>query len=208
MKEVYLLESKFGEGTYLKIGKTKNIKQRLPNIQTGNPDAVLVGFLKVENADVLEKELHVKFKELAYKGEWFKYSKEIIDYFETHELFCKEKVKNFEEKKIRKRRPTRFYMDLVKEYLDSLDNKENCPKKKQRKEDLEFCIPEWPEMIEAVGVDKFKIINHADIDELGHIFKLMHENRLKKDLTNWIKSIVPEEEEEFIYYEDGGLSFC
>ena len=63
--------------SFIKIGKTSDIRKRLISLQTGNPfEITLIGYL---NGDK-EKQIHELFFEFHHKNEWFYLSQEIIDY--------------------------------------------------------------------------------------------------------------------------------
>lgn len=66
----------------LKVGKTKNLVDRLAQLNTASPDKLMYEEIK-ESLGHLEKGLHEKFKHLRKNGEWFEYSEEIINYFRS-----------------------------------------------------------------------------------------------------------------------------
>lgn len=68
------------DGEYIKIGHTiKKIKGRMIALQVGNcKELTLLGYILGEVSK--EKEIHNLFRHLLIRGEWFKYSQEIIDY--------------------------------------------------------------------------------------------------------------------------------
>lgn len=65
---------------FCKIGFTNNIKQRIRQLQVANPMKMDLLFL-VEGGLAEEQQLHKVFDHLKIKGEWFKYSVEIENYF-------------------------------------------------------------------------------------------------------------------------------
>lgn len=67
---IYLIS----DDRYIKIGITKNIKNRINSIQHGNPDANIIYYKYIENYVNIEKILHEKYKSKKIKGEWFKLS--------------------------------------------------------------------------------------------------------------------------------------
>lgn len=81
-KLVYFIESE-GLGL-IKIGKTKNDpRQRLSNLNTGNPDKLnIIGVLAGD--DDTEKELHERFKHIRHKNEWFHGTEELRDFIEKN----------------------------------------------------------------------------------------------------------------------------
>lgn len=72
---IYIIKSNL----YYKIGKAKDIKQRYKDIEITNPDIELIYSKEFENYHKIEKDLHKKFKEKHYKGEWFKLNSEDIN---------------------------------------------------------------------------------------------------------------------------------
>lgn len=56
-----------------KIGKTRDLKQRLPSLQTGSQDILeYVDYIYIErNVAVVEHEIHTDLKPLRAHGEWF-----------------------------------------------------------------------------------------------------------------------------------------
>ena len=69
---VYLLKA---NGIY-KIGKTKNVRHRLQQIKSHNPDVKLIRFKYFFNANKIEGCLLNKFKDKNISGEWFDLSKD------------------------------------------------------------------------------------------------------------------------------------
>ena len=60
---------------YYKIGKTNNIRKRLKQLETSNPEIELVGV----SDEFSEEFLHKKFKKYRVKGEWFIFDDSIIN---------------------------------------------------------------------------------------------------------------------------------
>lgn len=78
---VYLIKS----NNYFKIGKTKNIKQRISSLQTSSATHIeLIHTIKTSNYHKIEKELHKKFENQHIKGEWFNLSEEDIEYIKNY----------------------------------------------------------------------------------------------------------------------------
>ncbi len=74
MKYIYLLK---GTKDFYKIGITQNISTRLHNINTSNHDDIFVVTSRlVENAPILETELHAKYSHRRTKSEWFHFTPE------------------------------------------------------------------------------------------------------------------------------------
>lgn len=63
------------DGNYYKIGKSKNVKQRISSLKSANPN---IGYLK-SSLYVPEKYLHDLFNSKNYKLEWFNLSKNDLD---------------------------------------------------------------------------------------------------------------------------------
>jgi len=69
------------EHNRVKIGKAIDVQKRLSMIQADNADEVKL--LATEpNEDGREKKLHNKFSHLHIRGEWYRGSKELMDYIE------------------------------------------------------------------------------------------------------------------------------
>ncbi len=70
IKFVYLIQSL--EDSYYKIGVSKNPKQRLRTLQTGNSSELkLVELYQSEFAYQIEKSLQRRYQYLKREGEWF-----------------------------------------------------------------------------------------------------------------------------------------
>ena len=70
---VYLVTDRSG---YYKIGRTKNLKQRMRALNTGNSQGVrLVGQIPTYNSPQLEKDIHRYLRAYHHRGEWFKYDR-------------------------------------------------------------------------------------------------------------------------------------
>lgn len=78
---IYLISD--SEKQYCKIGYTKkNPLQRLCTLQVGNPMKLSIISL-IAGSTSFEKLIHKKFKKYYIRGEWFKYSKDIIEFFDS-----------------------------------------------------------------------------------------------------------------------------
>jgi hypothetical protein len=71
---VYFIKS----GEFVKIGKTRDPRQRLRELQTGNPQRLRI-LCVVPGGEEVEKEIHRKFNHLRQGGEWFTHAQEIDD---------------------------------------------------------------------------------------------------------------------------------
>lgn len=81
MQFVYLIHSK--ENNTVKIGNSSDPKKRLKQLQTGNNNTLtLIGLIKGDQS--LERSIHKMFGDKRIKGEWFTYTKEIEDFFDTY----------------------------------------------------------------------------------------------------------------------------
>lgn len=78
---VYLCKS-LKNGWY-KIGVTNNVKNRMEQISARCGDIELIGYHPSENCLVIEREMHIKFKDKLQFGEWFSLNKEDVDEFIT-----------------------------------------------------------------------------------------------------------------------------
>ena len=74
MSNVYFIS----DGTYVKIGKSNNVINRLSLLNTGNAATLtLLGYILQESEEAafkLEKELHKLYEKSKVKGEWFNLS--------------------------------------------------------------------------------------------------------------------------------------
>lgn len=66
-------------GSFVKIGKTRNIDRRLSWLQCGNPIALELLF-KIDGAGHLEKEVHALFARERYTGEWYRPSCRLLEW--------------------------------------------------------------------------------------------------------------------------------
>ncbi len=75
---LYLIES----SDYYKIGYTKNLKIRIQQYKTCNPDFKLLGTIDGDQID--EKILHNKCKKYHYKNEWYYKNRIILKTFKSY----------------------------------------------------------------------------------------------------------------------------
>lgn len=69
------------DGDYVKIGVSKDSKDRLNKLQTGSSKKLeLVFEIVCENPYEVEANLHRQFSKYRHIGEWFVLSKEILEY--------------------------------------------------------------------------------------------------------------------------------
>lgn len=88
MRYVYLIRG--NDGRY-KIGITKNPKQRIRQLQTGNSDDLtIIETYQSENAFKIETALHNRFSHVRQSGEWF-------DLSVTEEANFQQMCKNIDE---------------------------------------------------------------------------------------------------------------
>lgn len=80
MSYVYLIQS----NEFFKIGITYDVSSRLSQLQTGNPNALVVkSCYEFSNAQAVEAVLHQKFASVRKHGEWFRLAdKDIQDFGE------------------------------------------------------------------------------------------------------------------------------
>jgi len=70
------------KGFLVKIGYTKNIKQRMHQIKVGCPsEIILLGH--VDGGEKEEKSIHEIFRHLRKHGEWFEYDYSMLYLIET-----------------------------------------------------------------------------------------------------------------------------
>jgi len=68
-----------------KIGITKNLKKRIKQFSTGNPENIkIVYFIKTKHYKSLEVHLHEIFKNYRIGGEWFNFSDEKLSEIENN----------------------------------------------------------------------------------------------------------------------------
>jgi hypothetical protein len=80
---VYVIKSEFG---YYKIGYSSNINNRFKGLNKASPDKLqLTCVIKTKEYKELEKELHEKYSDKRYQGEWFELSDADIEYIKSLE---------------------------------------------------------------------------------------------------------------------------
>lgn len=76
---VYVLTTRQFE--YIKIGRTKHLKQRMRNIQSGCPFALALWLsIRTTKDAEIEKHLHHSMRHVHLRGEWFEPKVEDLDY--------------------------------------------------------------------------------------------------------------------------------
>jgi hypothetical protein len=92
LKVYFILDS---VSNAVKIGKANNIQERISDLQTGNPNPLmLIHYIDCESENqslLLEQTLHKRYKHLRKSGEWFTYDVETFSQLFDGEL-------NFERK--------------------------------------------------------------------------------------------------------------
>ncbi len=71
-------------GDYVKIGTSRSVKDRIDQLQTGNPQEIEVLAVFEEQA-FREYAIHKTFVHLNIRGEWFRYTEEIENYLKVLE---------------------------------------------------------------------------------------------------------------------------
>ena len=86
---VYIIKAE--NGLY-KIGKTRNIIQRLGSLFTMSPVKLTVlHTIKTNDAYHCERELHENYREYRSHGEWFRLPNETVQHLLSYaEIFCRE----------------------------------------------------------------------------------------------------------------------
>lgn len=79
---IYLI--KCGEINLCKIGYSYNVRSRLSALQTSTPYDIKV-VSEIDGDIIYEKHIHKMFNHLKVRGEWFKYTDEIIKFFNAKE---------------------------------------------------------------------------------------------------------------------------
>lgn len=70
------------DANHLKIGRSKNVKSRLSQLQIANSHKLKLLY-SIPKMGYLENEIHHTFRNLKVKGEWFVNDGKIIGYFEA-----------------------------------------------------------------------------------------------------------------------------
>lgn len=71
---IYIIGEENDSGLY-KIGETKNLKNRIKQLQTGNPNKlVVIDKFRCINRKIFEKILHKKYESNKKLGEWFEFT--------------------------------------------------------------------------------------------------------------------------------------
>jgi len=68
-------------GDFIKIGKSDAWRHRLSHIRTASPYVTAPVLVEVAHP-TYEKKLHLKFKSLHHRGEWFKAEPLLLEYIE------------------------------------------------------------------------------------------------------------------------------
>jgi DNA-binding XRE family transcriptional regulator len=89
---VYFIENI--ETKHIKIGFTTDIKTRFSDLQISSPHELKI-LTMCEGDDKHEKELHKRFNESHYRGEWFTPDKELLDYIKSFPPYVS-KIKKYE----------------------------------------------------------------------------------------------------------------
>src|SRR5581483_1869195 len=87
---VYFIHEE-GDLSIFKIGKSMNVSERLPQLQTGNHRKLCVyRTIETPEYDTLEKILHHTFTEKCIAGEWYKISHSVISFICRMVHICNE----------------------------------------------------------------------------------------------------------------------
>lgn len=80
MSYIYIIGSTDEEYPFYKIGISSRLKNRLKELQVGNVQELTVKYyVKSENAQAIEMQVHTKFKPYLVRGEWFLFSEQILN---------------------------------------------------------------------------------------------------------------------------------
>lgn len=104
---VYLIQctppknSKVWGQNYFKIGKAKNVSQRVDNLQVGCPfPLTVIAYALVEDCDRFEKDLHFKYASDRKLGEWFGFmpgvAAQVVSDIEWADRMAADKVKELD----------------------------------------------------------------------------------------------------------------
>lgn len=73
----------------IKIGYAKNIGQRISSLQTANPELLkLIGY--IYESVVSENDAHIRYASDHIRGEWFKYSRAMVEYINVKGVLVNE----------------------------------------------------------------------------------------------------------------------
>lgn len=93
---IYLIES----GNFYKIGFTENLKSRMKQYATHNPDCKLIDSFEGYKED--EKQLHELCKEFNHSSEWFNKDNRILEIFQEYKnsdtVVLNKKIKSLEQR--------------------------------------------------------------------------------------------------------------
>jgi hypothetical protein len=81
---VYVIQA----GAYFKIGRTRNLTQRLVGLRTGSPAPLTVIYqLETPESDGLERWLHRRFAEARLQSEWYQLTPEQLAAIQVIQLW-------------------------------------------------------------------------------------------------------------------------
>ena len=73
----------------IKIGRSSNVDKRIKQIQTGNPNKIiLIQKYQCKDCNTVERMIHNNYKEKRLEGEWFNFTERDINE-------CKELIQKF-----------------------------------------------------------------------------------------------------------------
>lgn len=83
---------------FIKVGRSSRVKKRLSDLQTGNPyDLLLMGWIESPDDPRLERELHMRFKDLRHRREWFELTVDhVLGSLKEHNGFVPKNANAFE----------------------------------------------------------------------------------------------------------------
>jgi len=94
MSYIYLIKNEVDDTVLYKIGFSKNPKQRLKELKTGNPNALeIVAEFETKHKRKVETAFHNHYKTQNVSGEWFSLSSEEVDKFLEN---CQQMERNFD----------------------------------------------------------------------------------------------------------------
>ena len=94
MSFIYLISCEADDTILYKIGYSKNPKQRLKELKTGNPNALeIVQEFETKHNRKVETAFHNHYKVKNVNGEWFSLSSDEVDNFLDN---CRQMERNFD----------------------------------------------------------------------------------------------------------------
>ena len=115
--EIYFIQ--LGSIGPIKIGFSKNVENRLPNLQSASPWELELLY-RSRGTEKNEKYLHQRFLKWNIRGEWFHPDKEILKYI--YSCIWHDNLRKYVPKKHWSFNPPQYYVDLVNKKTNEIAN--------------------------------------------------------------------------------------